>query len=189
MATVREGSKGVLLVVDVQVDVVKAAWENERVVGNVARAVERARDQKVPVIWVQHSDEDLPHGSAQWQWAPPLAPADGEVLIHKHFNSSFEATSLDQELARLGATHITLAGASSNWCIRATAYGALERGYDLTLLSDAHTTNTMVLDDGTRLEAADLVKELNIAMTWLSYPGRTNATAKTEDTTFTVAKP
>ena len=47
----------------------------------------------------------------------------------------------------------------------------------------------MVLDDGTRLEAADLVKELNIAMTWLSYPGRTNATAKTEDTTFTVAKP
>ncbi|MBP7079730.1 MAG: isochorismatase family protein [Rhodocyclaceae bacterium] len=189
MATVREGSKGVLLVVDVQVDVVKAAWENQRVVGNVARAVERARDQKVPVIWVQHSDEDLPRGSAQWQWAPPLAPADGEVLIHKHFNSSFEATSLDQELARLGATHITLAGASSNWCIRATAYGALERGYDLTLLSDAHTTNTMVLDDGTRLEAADLVKELNIAMTWLSYPGRTNATAKTEDTTFTVAKP
>ncbi|MBK9522517.1 MAG: isochorismatase family protein [Rhodocyclaceae bacterium] len=189
MATVREGSKGVLLVVDVQVDVVKAAWENQRVVGNVARAVERARDQKVPVIWVQHSDEDLPHGSAQWQWAPPLAPAAGEVLIHKHFNSSFEATSLDQELARLGATHITLAGASSNWCIRATAYGALERGYDLTLLSDAHTTNTMVLDDGTRLEAADLVKELNIAMTWLSYPGRTNATAKTEDTTFTVAKP
>ena len=65
----------------------------------------------------------------------------------------------------------------------------LERGYDLTLLSDAHTTNTMVLDDGTRLEAADLVKELSIAMTWLSYPGRTNATAKTEDTTFTVAKP
>ena len=55
MATVREGSKGVLLVVDVQVDVVKAAWENERVVGNVARAVERARDQKVPVIWVRQA--------------------------------------------------------------------------------------------------------------------------------------
>jgi len=186
MATVREGSKGVLMVVDVQVGVVKAAWEATRIVKNVARAAERARNQNVPVIWVQHADDDLPHGSPEWQWAPPLVPADGELLIHKHFNSSFEATTLDRELARLGATHITLAGASSNWCIRATAYGALERGYDLTLLSDAHTTNTMELDDGTRLDAANLVKELNIALTWLSYPGRSNAIVKTEDATFSM---
>lgn len=187
MATVREGSKGVLMVVDVQVGVVKTAWETTRIVGNVARAVQRARHQNVPVIWVQHSDDDLPRGSPEWQWAPPLAPVDGELLIHKHFNSSFEATALDPELAKLGATHITLAGASSNWCIRATAYGALERGYDLTLLSDAHTTNSMDLEDGTRLEAANLVKELNIAMTWLSYPGRTNAVTKTDDSSFSAS--
>ena len=53
MATVREGSKPVLLVVDVQVDVVKGAWDTTRIVGNVALAVERARSQGVPVIWVQ----------------------------------------------------------------------------------------------------------------------------------------
>ena len=52
----------------------------------------------------------------------------------------FEPTKLEEELALLGATHITLAGAMTNWCIRATAYGALERGYDLTLVKDAHTT-------------------------------------------------
>ena len=188
MATVREGSKGVLIVVDVQVGVVKMAWETARIVGNVARAVERARNQNVPVIWVQHSNDDLPHGSEAWQWAPPLVPAEDELLIHKHFNSSFEATTLDQELARLGATHITLAGAATNWCIRATAYAALERGYDLTLLADGHTTKSMDLDNGTRIDAANLVKELNIAMTWLSYPGRINAIAKTEDATFSVVK-
>ena len=84
----------------------------------------------------------------------------------------------------LGATHITLAGAASNWCIRATAYAALERGYDLTLVKDSHTTGTMALDDGSTIEAASVVQELNIAMTWLSYPGRKNGTAKADEVDF-----
>lgn len=185
MATVREGNKGVLLVVDVQVGVMNEAWDAARVIGKVARAVERARAQRVPVIWVQHADpEELVHGSPRWQWVPELVPADDEPLIHKQFNSSFEQTALEAQLARLGASHVVLAGAASNWCIRATAYGALDRGYDLTLLSDAHTTGTMDLEDGTRIAAADVVRELNIAMTWLRYPGRANTTATVEALDF-----
>ena len=184
MATVREGNKSVLLVVDVQVNVVKGAWESPRVVGNVALAVERARAQGVPVIWVQHASEDLATGSPGWQWAPELAPAAHELLIHKNYNSSFEHTLLDDELSKLGATHIVLAGCATNWCIRSTAYGALERGYDLTLVKDAHTTKTMELENGTKLDAATLVQDLNIAMTWLSYPGRKNTTAKAEELVF-----
>lgn len=184
MATVRDGNTTVLIVVDVQVGVMKQAWEATRVVANLARAVMRARASKVPVIWVQHSDNDLPSGSPQWQWVPELVPAQHEPRIHKHFNSSFEQTELDQELARIGATHIVLAGAATNWCIRATAYGALERGYDLTLLRDAHTTRTMELEEGGRIEAAGIIEELNIAMTWVSYPGRKNGTATAENIDF-----
>jgi nicotinamidase-related amidase len=184
MATVREGNKGVLVVVDVQVGVLRDAWDAERVIGNVARTVERARATGTPVIWVQHADDELLQGSAEWQWVPQLVPAKGEPLVHKHFNSSFEQTTLEAELAALAATHITLAGAASNWCIRATAYGALERGYDLTLVKDAHTTGSMVLDDGARIEAASVVRELNIAMTWLSYPGRSNGTAGADEVDF-----
>jgi len=184
MATIREGTKGVLLVVDVQAGVVSGAWDAPRIVGNVARAVERARALGVPVIWVQHSDEELAFGSPAWQLAPELVPAEGETVIHKHFNSSFEQTELDGELAKLGATHIALAGAATNWCIRATAYGALDRGYDLTLIKDAHTTATMEFEDGTTIEAADIVRELNIAMTWVSYPERTNGTATAEEVDF-----
>ena len=110
MATVREGNRPVMLVVDVQVGVVKDSWDAPRIVKNVSRAVERARAEAVPVIWVQHADENLPEGSPQWQWVPELVPADGERLIHKEFNSSFEQTSLENELAALGATHIVLAG-------------------------------------------------------------------------------
>lgn len=184
MASIREGNQSVLLVVDVQVSVVKGAWESERIVGNVALAVERARAQGAPVIWVQHADEDLVKDSPGWQWEPALVPAAGELLIHKNFNSSFEQTTLDDDLARLGATHIVLAGCATNWCIRATAYGALERGYDLTLVKDAHTTKSMDLENGTRLDAAMLVQDLNIAMTWLSYPGRKNTTAKAQALVF-----
>jgi nicotinamidase-related amidase len=184
MATLREGNKGVLLVVDVQVGVMGESWEAPRIIRNVSRAVDRARAQGVPVVWVQHSDGDLRHGSPEWQWVPELAPIDGEPLIHKQFNSSFEQTGLDEELAKLGAIHITLAGAATNWCIRATAYGALDRGYDLTLIEDAHTTGTIQLDDGSTIEAATVIKELNIAMTWVSYPGRKNGTATAEEVDF-----
>ena len=184
MATVRGGNKAVLLVVDVQAGVMSQAWDAPRIVGNVSRAVERARAQGVPVIWVQHADDELRHGSAEWNWVPELVPGDGEPLIHKHFNSSFEQTSLEDELAKVGATHIALAGAATNWCIRATAYGALDRGYDLTLIKDAHTTGTMELENGTKIEAPRVVDELNIAMKWLSYPGRANGTATAEEVDF-----
>ena len=184
MATVRDGNKGVLVVVDVQNGVVSEAWDASRVVRNVARAVERARGEGVPVIWVQHSSEELPHGSPQWKWVPELVPAKGEALIHKRFNSSFEDTALEDELARVQATHIALAGAATNWCIRATAYGALDRGYDVTLIEDAHTTGTMELGNGTKIEASSVIDELNIVMTWLSYPGRANGTATAEEVDF-----
>ena len=184
MAIVREGTAPVLLVVDVQVGVMRDAWESPRVIRNVCRTVERARAEGVPVLWVQHSDADLPEGSDRWQLVPALVPAAGEPILHKHFNSSFEQTPLDEELARLGATHVVLAGAATNWCIRATAYGALERGYDVTLVKDAHTTETMELDERVKIEAADVVQELNIAMTWLSYPGRKNGAATAEELDF-----
>ncbi len=186
MATVREGNKEVLLVVDVQVGVMNESWDAPRIIKNVSRAVERARAEGVPVMWVQHSDQNLVYGSQEWQWVPELVPAEGEPLIHKGFNSSFEQTTLEEELAKLGATHIALAGAATNWCIRATAYGALDRGYDLTLIKDAHTTGTMELSNGVRIEAATIIQELNIAMNWLSYPGRTSGTATAEEVEFAI---
>lgn len=174
MATIRDGSKAVLLVVDVQVGVVRDAWNAPDVVLNIVAAVEKARRQGAPVIWVQHADGELVSGSPDWQWAPGLTPAEGEPVIHKQYNSAFEQTPLEAILARLGAGHIVLAGAATNWCIRATAYAALERGYDLTLLQDAHTTDTLVLDNGVQIDAETVINDLNIAMTWLTYPGRTN---------------
>lgn len=187
MAVVREGNKTVLLVVDAQVGVMRNVWDAPRIIANIGIAVEKARDRGLPVIWVQHSDQELLHGSPDWQLVPELSPAEEEMRIDKQFNSSFEQTSLEETLAGLGATHVVLAGAATNWCIRATAYGALDRGYDLTLIRDGHTTEPIELGDGDGIAAEGIVRELNIAMTWLSYPGRRNGTAAAAEVEFDVS--
>ncbi len=184
MATIREGNKQVLVVVDAQVGVMRETWEAPRIIKNIGLAVEKARASNVPVVWVQHADEELVHGTPEWQWVPELSPAKDEARIDKQFNSSFEQTTLEETLAQHDASHIVLAGAATNWCIRATAYGALERGYDLTLLKDAHTTESMELANGVTIEAARVVDELNIGIRWVSYPERTNNTATVEEINF-----
>lgn len=183
MAT-RPGFGSALLVVDVQVGVVAPAWDRDRIISNVSLAVRRARDADVPIVWVQHHDEELKRDSAAWHWVPELEPLAGELRIHKNHNSAFENTELLSELDRLGVARIFLAGAATNWCIRATAYGALERGFDVTLLSDAHMTRDMELAPGRVVEARGMIDDLNVAMRWLSYPGRTNSAVPVAEATF-----
>ena len=184
MSTIRSGNQPVLFVVDVQVGVMAQAWEAPRVIQNICQVVTRSREAHVPIIWVQHDDEDMPRDTPEWQLVPELKPLATEGRIYKNFNSSFEQTDLEAQLASLGVTHIVLAGAASNWCIRATAHGALERGYDLTLVEDAHTTQTLDFGNGTKIEAATIVLELNTAITWLAYPGRKNTTGKAASVDF-----
>jgi len=186
MAIVREGNKVVLLVVDVPVGVMRNAWDSPRIINNIDIAVEKARRSSVPIMWVQHSDDELVFNSSDWKLVPELSPAEGEIQIDKHFNSSFEQTPLEETLARLGVTHLVLAGAATNWCIRATAYGALDRGYDLTLIKDAHTTETIEIENGMNIEAINIIRELNIVMTWLSYPSVTNSVVSVDDIDFAV---
>ncbi len=187
MPTIRQTNQSALIIVDVQSGVVRTAWDRDRIVANIARAVSRARAAHVPVIWVQHSDAQLVKESPDWQLAPELVPLADEPIVHKSFESSFEDTTLEAELAKRNVSRIVLAGAISNWCIRATAYGALDRGYDLTLLKDAHTAKTIELENGFRIEGEGIVAELNIVMTWITYPGRTAGTAKVDEVSFVAA--
>jgi nicotinamidase-related amidase len=178
-------TKTALIVVDAQIGVIANAWNAERIIDNIAHAVQRARTQNIPIIWVQHQDDELPPNSPNWHLVPPLTAADTEIRIDKHYNSAFEQTNLHQTLTTLGINHIALAGAATNWCIRATAYGALERNYNLTLIADAHTTKALELENGRTIEAEQIIEELNITMNWVNYPNRTNTTATTAHLDFT----
>ncbi|MFN8077062.1 MAG: cysteine hydrolase family protein [Kineosporiaceae bacterium] len=132
-----------LLVIDVQNGVVASAARRDEVVATIAGLVQRARGEGVPVVWVQHSADDLPQGSPEWQYVPELVPAEGEPVVHKRYGDSFEATDLEERLAERAVGHLVVSGAQTDACIRSTLHGGLVRGYDVTLVTDAHTTEDL----------------------------------------------
>ena len=180
-------SESVLLVVDVQVGVMEGAWNAEVVISNISKVLEKARSSQTPIVWIQHDDEELIEGSPKWEIVPALSPNEGEPILSKHFNSAFERTELADILSNYRTRHIVLVGAASNWCIRATAFGALERGYDLTLVKDAHTTEDMDMGDGTIIFAKDIIRELNVGINWVSYPDRKNQMVAADNLEFVAA--
>jgi nicotinamidase-related amidase len=178
-------AKSALLIVDAQVGVMSSVWESRRIIGNIETLVGKARAAGVPVIWVQHSDDDeLKHGSANWKLLPNFIPTSAEPIIHKKYNSSFADTDLDQRLKVFGASRLVLAGALTNWCIRSTAYAALERGYTVALASDAHSTESLRLPDGRSVPAESIVAELNAVFTWVSVPNVRTEVQPTKDLGF-----
>jgi nicotinamidase-related amidase len=130
-------------VIDVQNGVVGGAYERDTVVGNVGAVVEKARAADVPVIWVQHTSDDLAHGSHEWKIVPELSPDESEPLVQKRYPDSFEDTTLELVLAELAVGRLVVVGAQTDACVRSTLHGALVRGYDATLVSDAHTTEDL----------------------------------------------
>src|SRR3982074_3090367 len=102
MTTLENRPNTALLVVDVQNGVVEGAPERDAVVANVGNLVEKARQEQVPVVWVQHSDNGLVKGSDEWRIVPELTPDDAEPLVEKNYGDSFEDTTLENVLSGLG---------------------------------------------------------------------------------------
>lgn len=141
MSTLSGRDQTALLVVDVQNDVVGAAWRRDEVIGRIADLVNRARSAGVPVVWVQHNEPEMPIGSPGWQIVDELVPGDGEPRVDKRYGDSFADTDLESVFAGLNVGHLVLCGAQTDACITATLYGGIHRGYDVTLVEDAHTTD------------------------------------------------
>jgi len=172
MSKFADRTKSALLIIDVQVGVMAAAFEREVKITNMSKAIEKARAESIPVIWVQHSDEELVLESAEWEIVPELSPLPSETKVRKTFRSSFEETNLEEVLKDLGVSHLYVCGAETNNCLRHTSHTALEKGYDLTLISDAHTTTGFEWD-GYIVDAARVIDEQNTNLMSYSLPGRT----------------
>lgn len=182
MSNLKDRPNTALLVVDVQHGVVQEAHERDVVVANVGSLVERARREHVPVVWVQHSSEQLAPGSADWQIVPELTPGAAEPLVEKRYGDSFEETTLETVLSGLGIGRLVVVGAQTDQCIRSTLHGAFVRGYDTTLVSDAHTT-----EDQSAWGAPPpdkVIAHTNLYWTYQTAPGRTAGTVATKDVDF-----
>jgi nicotinamidase-related amidase len=182
VTTLQDRPNTALVVIDVQNGVVTGAHERDAVVANIGTLVDRARDHDVPVIWVQHSDEGLEKGSEAWEYVPELVRQESEPLVEKTFGDSFEATDLEEVLARAGVGHLVVAGAQTDACIRSTIHGAFTRGYDVTLVGDAHTTEDQ--SDWGAPPPDKVIAHTNLYWRYQDAPGRTARVADTKDVTF-----
>ncbi|MCQ9130953.1 cysteine hydrolase family protein [Streptomyces hilarionis] len=182
MTTLPDRPRTALLVVDVQNGVVEGAPRRDEVIANIRTLVDAARAQDVPVVWVQHSDAQLVSGSEDWRYVDELVRLESEPLIHKTYGDSFEDTELESELARHGVGRLVVAGAQTDACIRSTLHGAFVRGYDVTLVGDAHTTEDLTAYGAPAPE--QVMAHTNLYWSGQSAPGRSASTVDTAKVTF-----
>ncbi|MFF7638324.1 isochorismatase family protein [Kitasatospora sp. NPDC008050] len=187
MTTLDNRPKSAVIVIDVQNGVVARAHDRDRVIANIAALVDKARAADVDVVWVQHNSDELPRDSESWQYVPELVRRDAEALVQKAYGDSFEETELEAVLAERGVGRLFVSGAQTDACIRSTLHGAITRGYDTTLVGDAHTT-----EDLTRFGApapAQVIAHTNLYWQYHLAPGRTAGTVNTADVDFTAGSP
>ncbi|MBM7774108.1 nicotinamidase-related amidase [Actinokineospora baliensis] len=171
MSTLSDRPGTAVVIIDVQNSVVATAHEREAVIGNINVLVDRARTAGVPVVWVQDNGGDHPNGSHAWEIVPELSPLESEPRVQKEYGDSFEETDLESILADLRVGSLVVAGAQTDACVRSTLHGAVARGYDTTLVSDAHTT-----EDLTEYGAPSpdkVIAHTNLYWSFHSAPGRT----------------
>jgi nicotinamidase-related amidase len=186
MTTLANRTNTALLVIDVQNGAVAEAHERDAVVANIGSLVERARSESVPVVWVQHCDEHLVRGTVEWRIVPELIPGEGEPLVEKSYGDAFEDTELEGILSERAVGRLLVVGAQTDACIRSTLHGALARGYDATLVSDAHTTEDQTAWGAPPPE--QVIAHTNLYWNDQTAPGRTAGTVETKNADFSATE-
>jgi nicotinamidase-related amidase len=182
MTTLTDRPNTALLVIDVQNGVMAGTHNRDGVIANIATLVDKARAENVPVVWVQHNSEQLPEGSEQWRYVPELAQQEAEPVVHKQYGDSFEDTDLESVLAERKVGRLIVAGAQTDACIRSTLHGAIVRGYDATLVKDAHTTED--LSEWGAPTPDKVIDHTNLYWDDHSAPGRQAGTVQTDSVSF-----
>jgi nicotinamidase-related amidase len=185
MTTLPDRPNTALLVIDMQNGVVDGSPYRDEVIANINRLVDKARAEDVPVIWVQHSDDGLPWGSDSWKYIPELVRRESEPLVHKNFGDSFEGTDLESLLAERAVGGLVVTGAQTDACVRSTMHGAFVRGYDVTLVRDAHTTEDLTEYGAPPPE--QVIAHTNLYWDWQRAPGRRGGSVATAEVTFAPA--
>lgn len=183
MTTLVNRPNTALVVIDVQHGPMEGSYDREAVVANIATAVDRARAVGVEVVWVQHNSGELPRDSENWQYVPELVRRDPEPLVHKSYGDAFEDTDLEPVLAARGIGRLVVVGAQTDECIRSTLHGAITRGYDTTLVSDAHTTTDLTAYGAPPPDK--VIAHTNLYWRYHAAPGRTAGTIPTAELDFT----
>lgn len=152
-------NKEALIVIDVQTAVMEHSYNRETIMDTVNSLISAARKQKIPFIFVQHEFPEGPmkRGGDGWKLDPRLEqPLSDESIIYKTLPNAFADTTLKETLDQIGATHLYICGAQTDFCVDSSCRGAFDLHYDVTLITDAHTTT-----DNAHLTAPQIIEHIH----------------------------
>jgi nicotinamidase-related amidase len=135
-----------LVIIDVQRGMFmfeRPLWHADDILGRISGLLRCARQANACVVHVQHDGGPghlLAKGSIGWPHRPEVAPVEGEITIEKHHSSAFHNTDLHDRLSRIGIRRLMVAGIQTEYCVDSACRAAVALGYQVTLLSDAHST-------------------------------------------------
>lgn len=158
-----------LLIIDVQFGMFGESapvYNGEILLSRICSLIAQARSSSVPIFYIQHDGgvrSNLEHGAPEWEIHPSITPGQGDTVIEKRTPDSFFETDLDASLRNLGVNKLVVCGIQSDVCVDTTCRRAFSLGYDVTLVSDAHST----WPRGT-LNAVDIITHHNDVLKWFA---------------------
>lgn len=182
MAVLSSQTKSALLIIDLQLGMFNGErlapiYGSEWLLLHTQTAIEHANRSGVPIIYVRHSGPAghlLEHGTPNWQIHPAIAPQGTGKVIDKHTPDSFHETSLAADLVAEGINRLIVMGAQTEVCVDTTCRRAFGLGFDVTLVSDGHSTW-----DNATLRADQIIQHTNETLAgWFVHLSRTDEVGK-----------
>lgn len=149
-----------LLLVDVQKGIFtlkNAVYNDKALLGSLKRLTALARERGIRLVYAQHENAAfLKRGTEGWEIVDQLKPSEGDTVFAKKHPGVFTDTALPQLLAEWGVKTLLICGLITNGCVRDACLQALERGFDVALVTDAHSTFYK--------NAAKMIEQLHVEM-------------------------
>ncbi len=155
-----------LIVIDIQQGLFgpepKPAFSSD-IIARINTLTQRARQQGVPVIFVQHeamTGQHFTYGSEAWQLASGLVTDERDSFVRKTTPDSFLRTDLEATLKQAGVSQLVVCGYATEFCIDTTVRRAAGLGFEVIVVSDAHTTH-----DKSHAKAAEIITHHTATLT------------------------
>jgi len=134
-----------LCIIDVQNAMIQGnnpVYRSNEVLHNIKELIDKARKQLVPIIYVQHNEEgsEFQKGLDSWEIVDMIKPNKDDPIVHKTYSDSFKDTNLKEILDQYNINELIVVGMQTDYCVNATSLRANELDYDVTIVSDAHST-------------------------------------------------
>ena len=135
-----------LIIIDMQKGFFEPAdpvYNANTLIDNVNKLINLAREARAKIMFIQHNgtkNHPVEEATEGWQLAQKVNVTPDDIKITKSYPDAFLNTSLNEYLNKYGIKKLIIAGLKTEYCIDTTCRRAYSLGYEVTLVSDAHST-------------------------------------------------